>query len=93
MFTDRRKHQRASVEQYCSVECSSEGWSCGGRIKDRSEGGVGLEMLKTPAIRAEMMLYTIEQENSQSVRKAVVAWVRERTSPEVRALVGLQFAQ
>ena len=92
MFVDRRRYEREAVEQYCSVECSSEGWSCGGKIKDRSEGGMRLEMLKAPAVRAEMVLYTIEQGERQSIRKADVAWVRERTPPEVRALVGLRFA-
>jgi hypothetical protein len=92
MSVDRRTHEREAVAQYCSVECSAEGWSCGGKIKDISEGGMGLEMLKVPKVRDEMMLYMIEERERPSIKKAVVAWVRERTSPDVRALVGLQFA-
>jgi hypothetical protein len=59
---------------------------------DISEGGMGLEMLKVPKVKDEMMLYMIEERERPSIRKAVVAWVKERTPPEVRALVGLQFA-
>lgn len=92
MFVNRRKYEREPVAQYCSVECSSEGWCCGGKIKDISEGGMRIEMLKVPGVRAEMVLYRIDEGERQSVRKAVVAWVRERTAPEVRAMVGLQFA-
>jgi hypothetical protein len=93
MSVDRRKHEREPVERlYCSVECSSEGWCCGGKIKDRSEGGMGLEMLKVPTLRDEMVLYMIEGGERQSVKKAFVAWVKQKPPPEMSALVGLQFA-
>ncbi|MEW6667435.1 MAG: PilZ domain-containing protein [Thermodesulfobacteriota bacterium] len=92
MLTDRRRHQREPVEQYCSIECSSEGWFCGGKIRDISEGGMRVDMLKVPDVKSELLLYTIESEQRQSVRKAIVAWVMVRAAPWVGASAGLQFA-
>ncbi|MBN1106972.1 MAG: PilZ domain-containing protein [Deltaproteobacteria bacterium] len=94
MSADRRKHERKPVEPlYCSVESLSGGWCCGGKIKDMSEGGMGLEMLKVPTLRDEMVLYMIEEGGTQSVKKAFVAWARQKAPPGVSTLVGLQFAQ
>jgi c-di-GMP-binding flagellar brake protein YcgR len=92
MFIDRRKHTREAVAQTCSVECASEGWSCSGEIKDISDGGMGLEMMKAPKVRDEMTLYMMDQGERPSVKKGMVAWVKEKTSLEVNAMVGLQFA-
>jgi c-di-GMP-binding flagellar brake protein YcgR len=91
MFVDRRRNERKTLQKYCSIECLSEQWSCSGRIKDLSEGGIGVESFKVPRIKDEVHVYMLGDAGEQVRRKAVVAWSRSGPFTEGVSMMGLQF--
>jgi c-di-GMP-binding flagellar brake protein YcgR len=91
MSANRRKHEREPVLRYCAIECSLQRWSCRGKIRDISDGGIGVEVLKAPDIRDEIKLYMFDEKGRQLVKDAVVAWCSKNAAPGLGSMVGLQF--
>ena len=91
MSGERRKHRREQLSRYCSVECPSEQWSCSGRIRDVSDGGMRLQVLAEPRMADAVNLYMLDDEGQELVRQGVVAWSRKQAFPRVGAVVGLRF--
>jgi hypothetical protein len=91
LFVNRRKHERKTLQKYCSIECLSEEWSCSARIKDLSDGGIGIETFKVPKIKDEVHVYMLGDAGEQVKRKAVVAWSRSVSSSERVPVMGLRF--
>jgi hypothetical protein len=79
------------MSRYCSVECPSEQWSCSGRVRDVSDGGMGVQVLAEPGMKEEINLYMLDEEGQELVRRGVVAWSRKQAFPRVGAVVGLRL--
>ncbi len=92
MQVDRRKHVREKMSKNCSVACRSGRWSCSATIRDISAGGVGLDILKTPRNRDEVMLLLLEDGGRTRQLRGHVVWSREKTLPGVGAMVGVEYA-
>lgn len=93
MFSDKRKHKRKNVLKYCAVECPSGKWSCKGKVRDISQGGMGVEILKIPDIKDKITLYMLGEDGGELIKKGIVAWFKRIPSPRVGSMMGLQFIE
>jgi hypothetical protein len=92
MQADRRKYVRKKLAQNCSVACRSGRWSCNGTIRDVSDGGVGLDTVKTPRNHDELLLLMLDDGGRPRQLRGHVVWAREKPLPGVGAMVGVEYA-
>jgi len=91
MQADRRKYVRKRVSKNCSVACRSGRWSCSGTIRDVSDGGVGLDTLKAPCKKDEILLLMLDDGGRTHQLRGHVVWSREKALPGVGAMVGVRY--
>ncbi len=88
---DRRKHERKIFINTCSIECTTQKWSCSGKTKDISEGGMCVDILKVPKKKDQINVFLLDIKKHEFIKKGLVSWCKEHSYPEVGATLGLQF--
>ena len=92
MQVDRRKFVRRKMSWNCSVACRSGRWSCSGTIRDVSDGGVGLDTLKAPRDKDEILLLMLDDAGRARQLRGHVVWARDKHLPGVGATVGVAYS-
>jgi hypothetical protein len=92
MQADRRKYVRKKMARNCSVACRSGRWSCSGTIRDVSDGGVGLDVLKAPRDQDEILLLMLDDAGSTRQLRGHVVWSQDKQLPGVGAMVGVEYS-
>ncbi len=88
---DRRKQERRIFINSCSAECPTQKWSCSGKTKDISEGGMCLDILKVPQKKDQLNVFMLDIKGRELIKKGLVSWLKENSYPEIGATLGLQF--